>query len=969
MSPQRAKPPRLASDVAILAGLCLLLFLPFLINGRTILPVDWWGVTPLGSHPSQPHHYTLDPDGSIGNDLAWPAYIAESFRHGTIPLWDPFQSLGDTFLAQGASQVFYPLNWLQALIPIEYWDVLRFLHFFLASWFVYLFARESGFSRWPAIIAGACVYGQGYIQGFLAMSMHLAASTWLPLVLFGVERSFNRSRSVTGFVAICLGTFMLGTGSHQGVVMVCAITVIAWIAARCFIARDFRPAMAMTIPFAAGFLCSAPVWGPFVQNALVVQSEWGRVQEHLELRALPSLFFPFVYGDLYARVFGNPAIDSGRPYAWMPASIWFFAIAGMTGGVLRRNLRMLTLAAIGVWGLFWMMDIPPFNLLRYAPVVQRLTPPYILCSVQLCICIVAGYGVSILPSSGKRELRAIAGAWILVAGGLLFIVARVLLDAWPHAVRWSVVAGIAPNVAWAVAVPVLIYCALWLARRTQIEDAPFGVALAVIAGSAAAFFPSGADDRPVLIVRLALLLAAVVCGVLTLVQRNVQRSVWITIGLLLVVNVALVAKYPGWPKRTDPFVESPYIRFLKSQPQGWRGYGLAGVLFPYFSSRYSIPAINDLSPILPPATVEFFKHYVDDCQNPQFFYGYDQPGCSDRTAMIQFLRRRAVWNYLGVRYVFSGYPDQMRQAAAGEDASLWAFDSVPLVGSVRFPVLVRSAASSVDVFLGTAGRKSRGPLTFDLKNARGDTLVHKQLDSATLPSQNWVTFTQDDGQDIPPNTYTAEIAFRPATAGSTVMLWKDQIRPGNFRYRVQPPDLGMKLVFSTPDDPVKVWENRSAQPLAYVAPENKTAADEPDAQERLVSQEDLHRVAYLEPGTPACVNNASFPHGEEGAVLHTISITPNRVDLTLQAQSPGTLTYVGAYAKGWMARIDNQPADTFRVNGTFVGVCLAASGSHRVTFWYRPPLRNLWLVGAAGGLLLVGFCLIRKVPGVRDTRS
>jgi hypothetical protein len=847
-----------ASDVAILAGLCLVLLLPLLINGRTVLPVDWWGVRPLNSHPRQPHAYTTDPDGSTGNDLAWAAYTAESLRHGTLPLWDPFQGLGDTFLAQGGSQVLYPLNWLHAFIPVQYWDVLSFLHFFLAAWFVYLFALECGLARWPALIAGACVYAQGFMQGYLAMSMDLAASTWLPLVLFGVERHFNKRRSRAGFAAIAVGTFMLGTGSHQGLATVCAIAVVAWIAVRCFIARDVRPAVAMMAPFAIAVLCAAPVLAPFLQNTFAVRSEMGQQQANLGLRTLPSLLYPFVYGAFYSPAFGNPQVNAGDVCAPLPAVVWFLAIAGVVAGVSRKNSRMLALAGFALWDLLWMTDVPPFNVLRYAPMVRRLGPAYLLCSIQLCLCVLAGYGVSALLSLGRRGLRALTGVWIVLTAGLWLIVASVLREAWPRVDPACLAAGIGSNLVWSIAVPALLLALCVFLRRTRRENLFPVVALAAVMGAAVAFFPNGADYRSVLIARMGMLAAVAVCGLLVVAQRNERRAAWVAVAVLLVANAGLVAGYPGWPKRVDPFAETPYVRFLKSQPQSSRGYGLKCVLFPDLSSRFSLLTINTLFALTQPASLRFISRHVDDCQNPQLFYGVTSPDCPDRPALAQVLRRRAVWDYLGVRYVFSADPNELQAAAA------------------------------------------------------------------------------------PP--------------------------PGNSRDRMQPSDEGMRLAFSSPDDPVRVWENESARPIVYIAPQTAVASDTADAQAKLVSQADLHRTAWLEPGPRACASDASFPLGQEASTLKTASITPNRANFTIDAAAPGTLVYVGSYAKGWTARIDNRAASAFRVNGTFLGACVATPGLHRVEFEYRPPFWRASLAAAAAGFLLLGFGLVRGIRA-RDSHS
>jgi hypothetical protein len=242
----------------------------------------------------------------------------------------------------------------------------------------------------------------------------------------------------------------------------------------------------------------------------------------------------------------------------------------------------------------------------------------------------------------------------------------------------------------------------------------------------------------------------------------------------------------------------------------------------------------------------------------------------------------------------------------------------------------------------------------------GKTVISRQFEGITLPIEDWIVFAPDSGK-IPPGVYTAEVTFTPATAGSAIVMWKDQTLPESYLHRVQIDNAGFKLAYRSPKDQITVWENQSAKPLVYVAPQNAPALNEADAQAKLVAQLDFHHVAYLNAGTAGCESNASFPIGREASAVRSLGITPNAVDVTLEAKSAGTLVYVGSYAKGWMARIDNKPARTFRVNGAFLGTCLPSSGFHQVTFEYRPPLWYPSLAASFGGLLLAGWGWRRRL--------
>lgn len=187
---------------------------------------------------------------------------------------------------------------------------------------------------------------------------------------------------------------------------------------------------------------------------LSVSSGLGQTANHVGYRLLPALFFPFVYKALYSPVFGSPSLNlGGGEYGWMPVGVVFLGLAGIVAALFRRDKRMLTLAGIALWSLLWMMDLPPFNLLRHVFLLRRLTLAYLLCSIQLCFCVLAGYGAGAFLTASKRQLAAIAAAWIAFAGACFAIVFSVLRSAGPQIDPLCVRAGIGPTRAWAAAAP------------------------------------------------------------------------------------------------------------------------------------------------------------------------------------------------------------------------------------------------------------------------------------------------------------------------------------------------------------------------------------------------------------------------------------------------------------------------------------------------------------------------------------
>ena len=126
--------------------------------------------------------------------LSLAGFIAESFRRGEFPLWDPYSYCGMPFYANLQAQVFYPPTILTILVGnltggghlayLLQWQVV--LHVFLAGVFAYWLLRRLEASPTAALL-GATVFQLG---GFFAsQTQHLGdmdAAAWLPLAWLAV---------------------------------------------------------------------------------------------------------------------------------------------------------------------------------------------------------------------------------------------------------------------------------------------------------------------------------------------------------------------------------------------------------------------------------------------------------------------------------------------------------------------------------------------------------------------------------------------------------------------------------------------------------------------------------------------------------------------------------------------------------------------------------------------------------------
>lgn len=126
-------------------------------------------------------------------------------RAGILPLWNPYQSCGQPFLASVLYGVLYPPNLVRLVLPAAAAiEVNIVLHLWLAAAFMYLYARTiglapvaAGMSAVAYALSGGIVYDAGWF------SPAIAAVVWLPLGFAAVERVCGAAgRSAGPWIAV-----------------------------------------------------------------------------------------------------------------------------------------------------------------------------------------------------------------------------------------------------------------------------------------------------------------------------------------------------------------------------------------------------------------------------------------------------------------------------------------------------------------------------------------------------------------------------------------------------------------------------------------------------------------------------------------------------------------------------------------------------------------------------------------------
>jgi len=152
------------------------------------------------------------PGGDARNQFfCWRSYAFNEVREGRFPLWNPYEFLGMPFVASLQSAMFYPTNWLCAVMPVgRATNIGIVINLFLSALFTYLWCRRLGVG-WAGAAVAAGVYALGAPQFLRIYEGHwsfLCSMTWIPFLFLCVEMLFGEGRWLLAVAGGAVGVAM-----------------------------------------------------------------------------------------------------------------------------------------------------------------------------------------------------------------------------------------------------------------------------------------------------------------------------------------------------------------------------------------------------------------------------------------------------------------------------------------------------------------------------------------------------------------------------------------------------------------------------------------------------------------------------------------------------------------------------------------------------------------------------------------
>lgn len=150
-------------------------------------------------------------------------FLAESVRHGHLPLWNPWSAGGGPFFATLQPGVLYPGNLSLMFVPFPHSaDSIVILHFVLAGAGWYVLLRQWGRSTSAATFGALAFILGGFFLSIANFLNNLQTVAWAPWLFLGWSRFLVHGSAgrLAAFSALCAVAFLGGEPQLLSLILV-----------------------------------------------------------------------------------------------------------------------------------------------------------------------------------------------------------------------------------------------------------------------------------------------------------------------------------------------------------------------------------------------------------------------------------------------------------------------------------------------------------------------------------------------------------------------------------------------------------------------------------------------------------------------------------------------------------------------------------------------------------------------------
>ncbi len=168
-----------------------------------------------GPSPDQPWD-VLQAD-SVLQFYPWRDMVFDSWGHGQMPLWNPYELAGYPLLANSQSGGLYPPHVLIGVSHLPTALGITLLAWFHLAWAglgVYFLARRLGANRVGATVGGASFALSTFMLAWTALPSVIETCSWIPWMLAAIFWLFESEKRLRPFALLALSTGMMFLAGH-----------------------------------------------------------------------------------------------------------------------------------------------------------------------------------------------------------------------------------------------------------------------------------------------------------------------------------------------------------------------------------------------------------------------------------------------------------------------------------------------------------------------------------------------------------------------------------------------------------------------------------------------------------------------------------------------------------------------------------------------------------------------------------
>ena len=381
----------------------LLLILPFVIFWRV-----WW--------PAAAARQVFQYGDFVEQHYPMRVFVADEYRHGRLPLWDPYTFGGEPAVAMSLFAPYYPPGLWQVIfpkLPFEALEIEAIFHLGLAGVFTFLFVRRLTGQAAAGLIAGLAFSLGGYLTSYPMLQLIiLETAVWLPAGLWLLDRALAARSLAQVAVAGAIFGFGVLAGHPQ------TFLYVAYAAATYFIFRAARLRLPIRFAIPAAVILGAGALGVSAAHWLPGLQMYGlSPRAGLTYQEIANGFRP---AELWGLLRPNPG-------QWSPLYVGVMPLALAVCG-----LALWRKAETGFWAVLGLVALL-LSLGRYGflyPLFYRIAPGFatfrdqerIALLVSFALAVLAGYGTAALLRRLTPDSRPLTPAFLTPVLALLTFV-------------------------------------------------------------------------------------------------------------------------------------------------------------------------------------------------------------------------------------------------------------------------------------------------------------------------------------------------------------------------------------------------------------------------------------------------------------------------------------------------------------------------------------------------------------------